>query len=350
MNLEKTETLETTEFDPVAWKKAVRKPAGIAGLLLILFYGGVLLTGLFLPHLTALLFPNLPDADYEAAFTLLAYIFQYPVIVGLLLVLFHVLYGKQHGIVLKDAFCKPAASFWNVLKWALIAIGVTYTSAYLSNFILLFLEQMGVHPHTPEMSSGTTLLAKITDVIAITLFAPFFEEMLFRGSIYRSNAKTGVLPAAILCGILFGLWHANVEQTLYTGVMGFCVCLVYAKTKSLWAPILMHFLMNSVGALQLLFLGDLDLERIQSGDADYMMEHLVELAPILCCSMLMLALTGVGALLLIIEIIQHPETFRFEKGERPTGETLRCMFTSPLLVIGVLFLLTMTVLRAVGIY
>lgn len=88
---------------------------------------------------------------------------------------------------------------------------------------------------------------------AILLFgvAPgFLEELLFRGYIGRGLVgRYGVVVGVLLTSLLFGLMHVDPPHVVATAVMGAGLHFIYLTTRSLWLPMLVHFLNNSLGVL-----------------------------------------------------------------------------------------------------
>lgn len=90
----------------------------------------------------------------------------------------------------------------------------------------------------------------------IILLAPFLEELVFRGAIFRGiRSKYGFLCSSIISSILFGLIHVSTVFTsgnfidiiylfLYTGI-GFLFCGTYEYNKSIWACVILHVLYNA---------------------------------------------------------------------------------------------------------
>ncbi len=82
------------------------------------------------------------------------------------------------------------------------------------------------------------------------LYAPFFEEIAFRGvmlSLARKALPTWL--AVIITTVCFGLWHRNLSQFLYTTLMGFAFASVALSTGGIWYSMLFHFLDNLIVAL-----------------------------------------------------------------------------------------------------
>lgn len=349
------EMTNTQSADKERVKVLLQKGANASGLLVILFYvliyGGVI-------GLAAVMnqFGDISSGFIGDLYNLLAYTMQYPVTVPILLAIFYLVCGRKTGQRLKDCIRKPAVPIKKMLRWVLICLGVTYAGSYVSRlFWMMFQSLTGLELTAQSFAAETTWLSMLTNILAMVLYAPVFEELLFRGTILRSMEHGGELPAALMCGIVFGLWHTNFDQTIYTAVMGFCAAMLYLKTRTVIAPFLLHVSMNAIGAFQSLFIGDLDpyqmLELEEAEMMTYMMEHAGNIAILLLTGLLVMALMGLGVILLIIELVQYKELFHFEKGDSglTTGQTMKICLTSPMMLIACIALLAMTVLRAMGI-
>ncbi len=84
-------------------------------------------------------------------------------------------------------------------------------------------------------------------VVSACLLAPFAEEVLYRGVLFRSFwNRLGVLPAALLSSLVFAVLHFYDGYGLASvGIFGLSCALLYAATSSLGACIALHLLYNS---------------------------------------------------------------------------------------------------------
>lgn len=88
------------------------------------------------------------------------------------------------------------------------------------------------------------------------LFAPLYEEILFRGLLLRGiEIKFGRIYSVIFCSFCFGIWHLKnifildesrlIYQVLYAGlIIGPILAVVTFKTKSIWPAVILHFSNN----------------------------------------------------------------------------------------------------------
>lgn len=99
-----------------------------------------------------------------------------------------------------------------------------------------------------ETSFEMLLNYKFAGFLMVCIFAPIFEEILFRGIILRGmlNAKITPIVAIVISGLIFGMAHLNPWQFVGAGLLGTIFGFVYYRTKSLFLPIILHALNNSL--------------------------------------------------------------------------------------------------------
>lgn len=79
------------------------------------------------------------------------------------------------------------------------------------------------------------------------LLVPIAEELLFRGLLYtwmRQGLSAWI--AIPLNAAVFGLVHADPAVSVATGLLGILLAWFFERSKSLWAPILIHIVVNSI--------------------------------------------------------------------------------------------------------
>ncbi len=120
------------------------------------------------------------------------------------------------------------------------------------------LEQVAVK-HLKSVSGFPFLL--IATVGVIIFIVPVIEETLFRGVLQSwFTGKWGTVGGIIATSIIFACFHfsssqglANVELMLSLFVLSCFLGFVYARQRSLWAPIGLHLTFNAVSALIVIF-------------------------------------------------------------------------------------------------
>jgi hypothetical protein len=88
-------------------------------------------------------------------------------------------------------------------------------------------------------------------LLEVSIIGPMVEELLFRGLVFhfveRDTGKEGA--AIFISALLFGIWHGIFVQGVYTFLIGLVLGYLYAKTRNIIWPYLVHFVNNFSGTL-----------------------------------------------------------------------------------------------------
>ena len=251
-------------------KKAIRTASNVNSLMLLLFYG-LIYAAVFGIQL---LIPHLGFSDsiyYEAIYEVIVYFVQYVVVVPVLLLLFRVILGRKIGWNLKDSYRKPQASGGQLFRWCLIALGLVYATSMASQIFFNVVEMVtDVELQAPSMVAEENWVGYLNNIVAFAIYAPIFEEMLFRATLFRNTERFGSWFGVITIGITFGLWHCNYEQFFYAAVLGICAAFLTAKTRSVLPAMAIHFTMNFIGTMLSIAYSGLDLDNL---DLEVMLQH-----------------------------------------------------------------------------
>jgi len=102
-----------------------------------------------------------------------------------------------------------------------------------------------------DLGVDNSTAALVGAMIVVCVLAPIAEEFLFRGFIFTAlRGWAGPLAAAVMTGLLFGAIHLDPDRPVAflvpLGFFGFVLCLIYAKTGSLYPCIALHALNNAI--------------------------------------------------------------------------------------------------------
>jgi membrane protease YdiL (CAAX protease family) len=182
--------------------------------------------------------------------------------------------------------------------------------------------------------------------IFTVLLAPFLEELIFRKQIIDRVGKYGEKTAILFSAITFGLFHMNLFQFFYAFGLGLLFAYVYTRTRMLRYPVIMHMIINFMGAvIAPALLNMLDLELLTSVDTldvDQLMEMLPGLLLYLGYSLLYLG--GVIAGLVILIIRWKKRTLLPADQELEPGTAGKAVYLNLGVVLFTVFCLIMTVL------
>jgi membrane protease YdiL (CAAX protease family) len=99
-----------------------------------------------------------------------------------------------------------------------------------------------------------SLRDRLSVILIAVVAAPLTEELVFRGCLYGFLRQTGGRFVAIaVTSVLFALIHGHIPSLAGLLILAVGLSLLYEKTGSLWAPILLHGAFNGLsiyGTLQ----------------------------------------------------------------------------------------------------
>lgn len=151
-------------------------------------------------------------------------------------------------------WCRPSLAQVVLAFLLLPGIMVLSNGAYF--LAQQFLPGLGHQQNMVEMLAGWPLWLGL---LAVGIGAPVAEEVMLRGFIGRGLvARYGVVGGILLTSMLFGALHVDPPHVVATFFMGIVLHAAYLMTRSLWVPILLHALNNSLAVLQSKF-PELDL-------------------------------------------------------------------------------------------
>ena len=80
----------------------------------------------------------------------------------------------------------------------------------------------------------------------VAVIAPIFEEILFRGIMFRAlDEKMTFMKAAIISSFIFAFGHFDFYRFIPIFILGMIMAFLYKKTRTIYAPILFHIMVNS---------------------------------------------------------------------------------------------------------
>lgn len=92
----------------------------------------------------------------------------------------------------------------------------------------------------------------VTVIVSTCIAAPFFEEVLFRGIVQKELSDAmPVSMAIVLQGIMFGLAHAVLAQSVFAAVYGIILGVIYYRTKNLSIVVVSHLFFNMSSVLEI---------------------------------------------------------------------------------------------------
>ena len=140
------------------------------------------------------------------------------------------------------------------------AFAISYALMYLSNLAgQFFTNIIGIIKGSPVDDAIADLVSELNPLTAffvMVLLAPALEEWIFRKLLVDRTIRYGEGTAIFLSGLMFGLFHGNLNQFVYTFLVGAFWAFIYVKTGRLRYTIYLHMALNFMGSIgSLFFLG-----------------------------------------------------------------------------------------------
>ncbi|MFM2304379.1 MAG: hypothetical protein RLZZ135_1789, partial [Cyanobacteriota bacterium] len=146
-------------------------------------------------------------------------------------------------------------------NWWLWGIGGYLVATPIVIIVSFFNEQIwqgqgGSNPILQIVLEGKDPIALLLFFLTAAVAAPIFEEYLFRGFLLPSLTRyVPVWGAISISALLFGVAHLSLSEILPLTTLGIILGVVYVRTRSLLASMLLHSLWNSSTLVSLYLLG-----------------------------------------------------------------------------------------------
>jgi len=152
---------------------------------------------------------------------------------------------------------------------------------------------------------------------AVGVVGPILEELIYRHCLLRPLRRYGDLQAVIITSLLFGFFHGNLTQFLYTAAAGFFLGMAAVKANSVIPAIIIHIINNTYQVYYwgiLLFAEDSKSSSSMTAAFSW-------------------ALVAAGAVVLIIMAVKR--RFKLENSNPyiPGKERARIIFQNPLVIL-----------------
>jgi len=179
---------------------------------------------------------------------------------------------------------KKRIKWWQFPVWFVMCYAMVYLSNLVGTLITVGIGSVKGRPvdnHLLEYVTGGNMLANF---ILMVVVAPIVEEFIFRKLIVDRTVRYGQGVAIAVSGLMFGLFHGNLNQFAYAVVLGAFFALIYIKTGDIRITIGMHACVNFIGSIVSMALFKMVdyqklMELAESGDTDALMGHVMNNLP-----------------------------------------------------------------------
>lgn len=239
-----------------------------------------------------------------------------------------------------------------------LAVIMCFSIIYLSNLIgNVFTYAVGLLKGGEVENVALTIVSSINIFLVIfytVICAPIYEEYIFRKLIVDRAVRYGQGVAVVLSGLMFGLFHGNLNQFAYAFTMGVFMAFLYVKTGNLKIAIAIHMLINTVGGVvSSLLLKLIDMEELlrlsQSFDlnalTEFAMENLPGLLIYFAFDVFVYGMMIAGGVLFIVFLVKKRFTLSPGQVIIPKGKRFRTVILNVGMILFCLFWIVMIIIQ-----
>lgn len=189
------------------------------------------------------------------------------------------------------------------------------------------------------------------NVLYVVICAPIIEEYVFRKLLVDRTLRYGQGVAVLMSGLLFGLFHGNLNQFVYAFPMGLFLAFLYVRTGKLKISIALHMICNFFGSVLAPWLVEIShmdeyTRLVQTGAgqqelAEFMTAYLPGWIAYMCYSILVYVIMLASVVLFIV----FRKRFTLCKGEVaiPKGMRFKTIFVNVGMALCTLLLLALII-------
>lgn len=216
-----------------------------------------------------------------------------------------------------------------------MCFGLVYMTNILGNIITAIIGMLKGGSVQNQLMNVTESVSLWMIALYMVICAPIMEEYIFRKLIVDRTLRYGQGVSVLVSGLMFGLFHGNLNQFVYAFVLGLFLAFLYVKTGNLKVTIAIHMMINFMGGLvSSALMRAIDLNRYLELATEMDMAALMEfvndnMAGLLAYGVFMIFIFGTMIATLVLFIIcLVKRKFRCAKGEVeiPGGKRFRTVF------------------------
>lgn len=316
---------------------------------LVMFFGTLIIYGVQI--LASLIIRRIPEINTNTdAYFIFSMLPTYAIAYPLIFLMFKMV-PAQTGVEKKKM----------KVSHILIAFTICYAGTYLANivgtFITTIIGMLKQNEVDNVMANLTGNLSLWANFLIVVIAAPIMEELLFRKFIIDRTAPYGEGVSMLLSGLLFGLFHGNLNQFAYAFIIGVLFGFIYVKTRNIIYTIILHMIINFLGGFISTIMLELSnyTELMELSTANnpeaiiaFLKENAIGLCIFMLYAMILMSIVVVGVVMFFV----NKRKMKLEAGEITIekGQKFKTVILNVGVILFCVFWLVMIVLQLFGIY
>jgi uncharacterized protein len=142
---------------------------------------------------------------------------------------------------------------YSLKDWKLIGL---YSAVLLAGAVIIvvltsFIGNSWQNSKTEAMQQNVTFFTVLIAFISAAVISPIYEEIFYRGFLYRwLRTRVGLTGALLLSSFIFTIIHIPTYNVMPVNFFsGILFALAYERTGSIWPSVLIHGLTNGIMVL-----------------------------------------------------------------------------------------------------
>lgn len=156
---------------------------------------------------------------------------------------------------------RPKKLSWNEVGVRIFAVRdwktiVLYSIILMAGAVIIvlitsFVGNSWENSKTEAMQQNVTFMTVLIAFISAAIISPIYEEIFYRGFIYRwLRTRVGFMGALLLSSTIFTIIHIPTYNTMPVNFFsGILFALAYDRTNSIWPSVIIHGLTNGIMVL-----------------------------------------------------------------------------------------------------
>lgn len=237
----------------------------------------------------------------------------------------------------------------------IMCFAIMYIFNFLGTLLTELIEMLKGWEVEDVLDSALTGASLPLVFVYTVICAPIMEEFVFRKLIVDRAMRYGQGVAVLLSGLMFGLFHGNFGQFVYTFALGLFLAFLYVKTGKLKITIALHMLVNTMGGVvSIIMMNAIDLDELNmllesgadnSAFLSYYMDHFAGVIMLLAYEFFVYGSMLVGGILIIVALAKR--RFRLAPGEVviPKGRRFTTVFLNLGMLLYCIFWIALIILQ-----
>ncbi|MGG1629521.1 CPBP family intramembrane glutamic endopeptidase [Rossellomorea sp. NRS-1567] len=153
----------------------------------------------------------------------------------------------------KLSWSEVGVKAFNVKDWKIIIIYsvILLVGAVIIVVLTSFIGNSWENSKTKAMQQNATFFTILIAFISAAIISPVYEEIFYRGFLYRwLRTRIGLTGALLLSSLIFTIIHIPTYNVMPVNFFsGILFALAYERTHSIWPSVLIHGLTNGIMVL-----------------------------------------------------------------------------------------------------